>query len=297
MQILLKDELTAYIEYLIFQKNYSENTVVAYKNDITVFLQYCEEQGLQKPQDISSRTLRMYLLTLKEKQSKRKTIARKITSVRTFFKYLKKQDIIMQNPAEYTKIPKSEKKLPVIINEAEMADFLENAFDTETALGIRDKAIFEILYSSGIRVSELTGLDSLSGQDHYLRVTGKGNKERIAPLGSKAAEALTLYKTKSRPLLDKGKTDRLFLNNQGGPLTSRGVRYLLTTYIRSYTMQQKISPHVFRHSFATHLLNNGADLRTVQELLGHVNISSTQIYTHVSKNKMMQVYQNAHPRA
>ncbi|MDD4343344.1 MAG: tyrosine recombinase XerC [Eubacteriales bacterium] len=289
--------LDTYLEYLKYQKNYSDNTLQAYANDIRIFFDYLNREGINNPEQIDNRVLRSYLMVLNSEKRKRKTIARKITSLRGFFRFLKKNNLINNNPVENVKIPKAEKRLPHVVNEVEMFDFLENSFDLEKPLEQRDKAIFEVLYSSGLRVSELISLERGMIEDSYLRVIGKGNKERVAPLGKKALDAVNFYVNDGRKKIDRNKTVKLFLNNNGGPLTARGVRYILNKYIQKYSLKQKISPHVFRHSFATHLLNNGADLRTVQELLGHVNLSSTQIYTHVSKNRIMQVYNQAHPRA
>lgn len=289
--------LDTYLEYLKYQKNYSDNTLQAYANDIRIFFDYLNREGINNPEHIDNRVLRSYLMVLNSEKRKRKTIARKITSLRGFFRFLKKNNLINNNPVENVKIPKAEKRLPHVVNEVEMFDFLENSFDLEKPLEQRDKAIFEVLYSSGLRVSELISLERGMIEDSYLRVIGKGNKERVAPLGKKALDAVNFYVNDGRKKIDRNKTIKLFLNNNGGPLTARGVRYILNKYIQKYSLKQKISPHVFRHSFATHLLNNGADLRTVQELLGHVNLSSTQIYTHVSKNRIMQVYNQAHPRA
>lgn len=289
--------LDTYLEYLKYQKNYSDNTLQAYANDIRIFFDYLNREGINNPEHIDNKVLRSYLMVLNSEKRKRKTIARKITSLRGFFRFLKKNNLINNNPVENVKIPKAEKRLPHVVNEVEMFDFLENSFDLEKPLEQRDKAIFEVLYSSGLRVSELISLERGMIEDSYLRVIGKGNKERVAPLGKKALDAVNFYVNDGRKKIDRNKTVKLFLNNNGGPLTARGVRYILNKYIQKYSLKQKISPHVFRHSFATHLLNNGADLRTVQELLGHVNLSSTQIYTHVSKNRIMQVYNQAHPRA
>lgn len=289
--------LDTYLEYLKYQKNYSDNTLQAYSSDIRIFFEYLNQEGINDLTEIDNRVFRSYLMVLNNEKRKRKTIARKITSLRGFFRFLKKKEFITGNPVENLKIPKPEKRLPLVLNEVEMIDFLENSFDLSKATEQRDKAIFEILYSSGLRVSELISLERNMIEENYLKVVGKGNKERVAPLGKKAFEAVNIYLKDGRVQLDKNQTKKIFLNSNGGPLTARGVRYILNKYIQKFALKQKISPHVFRHSFATHLLNNGADLRTVQELLGHVNLSSTQIYTHVSKNRIMQVYNEAHPRA
>ncbi len=289
--------LDDYLEYLKYQKNYSDNTLQAYGSDIKIFFKFLEEEKITDLTIIDNRIFRSYLMVLNNEEKKRKTIARKITSLRGFFRFMKKNNYITSNPAENMKIPKAEKRLPVILNEVEIIDFLDNSFDLKKASEQRDKAIFEILYSSGLRVSELISLEKNMIEDNYLRVVGKGNKERVAPLGKKAFNAVHMYINDGRNKMDKNLTNNIFLNSKGGPLTTRGVRYILNKYIQKFALKQKVSPHVFRHSFATHLLNNGADLRTVQELLGHVNLSSTQIYTHVSKNRIMQVYNQAHPRA
>lgn len=289
--------LDEYLEYLKYQKNYSDNTLQAYSSDIRIFFKYLDQEGIYDLNQIDNRVFRNYLMILNTEKRKRKTIARKITSLRGFFGFLKKKEFIIENPSENMKIPKADKRLPVVLSEVELIEFLDNSFDLSKASEQRDKAIFEILYSSGLRVSELISLERNMIEVNYLKVVGKGNKERVAPLGEKAIEAVKMYIDDGRKEMDKNLTNKIFLNSKGGPLTTRGVRYILNKYIQKFALKQKISPHVFRHSFATHLLNNGADLRTVQELLGHVNLSSTQIYTHVSKNRIMQVYNQAHPRA
>ena len=186
------------------------------------------------------------------------------------------------------------------MHENDVINILEESFNDSNPLTIRDKAIFETLYSTGLRVSELTSLrmDSINFSNKYIRVIGKGDKERIVPIGSKAIKALMEYFSIRSTLNRDGRIeDTVFLNNKGGPLTSRGIRYILDKYIKKSSLKLKVTPHVFRHSFATHLLNNGADLRVVQELLGHSSISTTQIYTHVSQTRLQQVYKNTHPRA
>lgn len=293
----MQENLDKYLEYLKYQKNYSENTLSSYESDIRLFFGYLKDEAVTDPLKVDNWLLRSYIMHLNSKKYKRKSIARKITSLRGFFGFMKKNKLISENPAEKLKIPKAERRLPLVLNEIDMIDFLDNSFNLETPAGLRDKAIFELLYSSGLRVSELTSLEKSMLEEDYLKVRGKGNKERVAPLGQKASQAIEAYLKEGRPKMEKEATSHLFLNSKGGPLTSRGVRYILDKYIKNYSIKQKISPHVFRHSFATHLLNNGADLRTVQELLGHVNLSTTQIYTHVSKNRIMQVYNQAHPRA
>lgn len=293
----MEKQLEGYLEWLRVEKNYSSHTVTAYASDIHLFLRFLEKKGIPDPSLVNHRLFRSYLMEMKSLDKKRKTIARSITSIRGFFRHLKKHNRIEENPVAAVKTPKGEKRLPVVISELEMMEFLDHAFSLSDPLEIRDRAIFELLYSAGLRISELTGMELSALGEHFVTVTGKGNKERVAPLGEKAAAALRAYLENSRPLLLKNGTQGIFLNQKGGPLTARGVRFILTKYIKRLAIRQKVSPHVFRHSFATHLLNNGADLRTVQELLGHVNLSSTQVYTHVSKSRMMQVYQNAHPRA
>lgn len=290
--------LDDFLNYLLVEKGYSPHTVIAYSNDIQQFLDSFDDE--QSFLEISYLDIRKYLGILQQQSLSKASIARKLTSLRSFYKFLKNNKYIKSNPAETISTPKRAQKLPVILTEKDMEMILDQAFLAKDPLTIRDKGIFELLYSSGLRVGELVGIktNDIDLEYGYLKVLGKGRKERVVPIGGKAILALKDYLSSSRTLLTAGKTTNiLFVNYNGDGLTDRGIRYIIDKYIKEIAFQTKVSPHVFRHSFATHLLDNGADIRVVQDLLGHANLSTTQIYTHVSKKRIQQIYKKAHPRA
>ncbi len=289
-------------EYLNWQQNEkgcSEHTITAYQKDLEQFGQFLEKQRIAL-EDLEYRDLRYYMADLQKDQTlKKTTLSRKTAALKSFCKYLNREGWLARNPADLLSAPKKEKHLPTVINEIDMTAFLDDFLSGSEPLQLRDKAIFELLYSSGLRVSELVGLDAkaISRQKGILRIFGKGSKERIVPVGEQAQAALDAYLESGRPQLLKKEEDALFLNQQGGRLTTRGVEYILDQYVKKGALKYKVSPHVFRHSFATHLLDNGADLRVIQELLGHESLSTTQVYTEVSKTHLQQIYRKAHPRA
>lgn len=298
MNTYLKD----FVESLKIEKNSAPLTLKSYEKDIRRFLEFLgnDISALKK---VSHLTLREYLALLKEQKYARSTIARKISSTRSFLRFLKRQGFLENNTWELVSIPKKEKKLPKFLYADEALDLLEKPERTSYT-GLRDKAILEVLYGTGIRVGELAGLDvsSIDAENGYLKVKGKGSKERILPLGSYALQALAVYLTKSRPFLErcnqvKDENAALFLNRFGQRLSVRGIRRLVHKYGLEISSSCNLSPHVLRHSFASHLLNAGADLRVVQELLGHVSVSTTQIYTHITKEELKRTYMRAHPRA
>jgi len=279
-----------FISYLQVEKNYSTHTILNYRIDLENFLGYIDKTTVQ---DVDYQLLRKYLAHLRTFELKPRTLARKLSSLRSFYKYLFREGIIKNSPATLLMSPKLDKPLPKFLTEIEMEHFVE-APDIKTVFGKRDRAILETLYSTGIRVSELVGLNIMDVDliGNVAKVSGKGKKERLVPIGNKAVTAIKDY------LDHRAETPQaLFLNKNGTRLTSRGVFNITDKYIKVASTTKEISPHVLRHSFATHLLNRGADLRSVQELLGHVNLSTTQIYTHVSTDKLKKVYDKAHPRA
>lgn len=282
--------LEKYLTYLEVEKNYSRHTLVNYTVDLEGFLKFTGEMPIEKVEYL---TLRRYLAMLRDKQHRPRTLARKLSSLRSFFKFLLREGHIKNNPSKLMTTPKLDKKLPEFLAENEITKFIE-APAIETDAGLRDRAILETLYSTGIRVSELVGLDveHVDLISNVVKVQGKGKKERLAPIGDKAIEAIRRYlkKRKSNPRA-------LFLNKLGGRLTARSVCNITAKYIRLTGLRNNLSPHALRHSFATHLLNRGADLRSVQELLGHANLSTTQIYTHTTTEQLKNVYAKAHPRA
>ncbi|MBR6755327.1 MAG: tyrosine recombinase XerC [Peptococcaceae bacterium] len=290
--------LKEFIAYLENEKKYSPHTITAYQHDLVQFLDFLEKQKKTLP-ETDYRLLRYYLADLQSNEFSKTSISRKLAAVKSFFRYLYRENYLQDNPAELVTAPKKEKRLPQVMSEIDMVKFLEDNLSGQEPLVLRDKAIFELLYSSGLRVSELVALTvkEFERQENFLRIFGKGNKERIVPIGEKAKEAVENYLTHARPLLQHQECAQLFLNHQGGPLTARGVAYILEQYVKKGAVRYKVSPHTFRHSFATHLLDNGADLRVIQELLGHESLSTTQIYTDVSKAHIQQIYFKAHPRA
>ena len=282
--------LDKYFTYLKVEKNCSSHTLINYKIDIDDFMIFIDGVPVE---EVDHLLLRKFLARLRSKEFKPRTITRKLSSIRSFFKFLHREGYIKNNPTVLLMSPKLDKVLPKFLTEKEMAFFIE-APNLDTKYGRRDKAILEILYSAGIRVSELVGLNinDIDFIGNVAKVLGKGKKERLVPIGDKALEAIKEY-------IDCRKIESkiLFLNKNGTRLTDRGVRLIVSKYIGRVSSQMQISPHIFRHSFATHLLNRGADLRCVQELLGHASLSTTQIYTHVTTARLKQIYNQSHPRA
>jgi tyrosine recombinase XerC len=279
-----------FMNYLKIEKNSSEHTVINYTEDLKGFSSFL---GGKPIEEVDYLTVRKYLASLRSGEYQKKTIARKLSSLRSFFKFLYKEGYLKANPISTISTPKIDKKLPVFLDMKSVARLIESP-DIRDVYGLRDRAIMEILYSSGMRVSELVGLniDKVDLIGGIAKVMGKGKKERICPIGEKASGSLRDY-LKKRPR----KNNALFLNRAGGRLSDRSVRRIIDKYIRKISYKEKISPHTFRHSFATHLLERGADLRSVQELLGHKNLSTTQIYTHITAEKLKSVYDRTHPRA
>lgn len=293
----MNNNLEGFLSYLTAEKNVSLHTKRAYLKDIEQFLNYFKRRN-QQLEAVGHLDIRHYLAYLNTLGYQRRSINRKLASVRTYLKYLFNRGYISSNPAVFVSSPKLSKKLPKVLKEEAILAILK-APDS-SALGLRNRAILELLYATGIRVSELTGLNlrSVDFAQREVRVVGKGDKERIVPLGQAASDALLTYLSSSRKKLVRGgKEQALFLNKNGSRLSEVGVRNVISKCVKEAQLALKISPHVLRHTFATHLLERGADLRTVQELLGHVDLSSTQIYTHLSKAKLKEVYSQAHPRA
>ncbi|WP_097677981.1 tyrosine recombinase XerC [Bacillus massilinigeriensis] len=292
--------LTLFIEYLQIEKNYSQYTVEHYHHDISDFFLFMSEQAIPGIADVRFQDVRIYLTKLYENRLSRKSVARKVSCLRTFYKFLLRENLAQENPFSLISIPKSEKRLPGFFYEEELQLVFE-ACETDTPLGIRNLAILEILYGTGMRVGECVNVRVTDIDFHMstVLVHGKRNKERYIPFGEYAHQALEQYIATARCELLKGKQDHgmLFVNHRGGPLTDRGVREVLNKLMEKSAINGKIHPHKLRHSFATHLLNNGADMRTVQELLGHSFLSSTQVYTHVTNEHLRNTYRSHHPRA
>ncbi|MED4015350.1 tyrosine recombinase XerC [Sutcliffiella cohnii] len=302
----MKNEIApiqSFLQYLQVEKNYSTYTVEFYKKDIEDFWRFLITEGVHTYKEVSYREARVYLTKLYKEKYARKTVARKISSIRSFNKYLLREEKLKEDPFSLIHVPKQEQRLPQFLYEEEM-EKLFTVSDLSSPIGQRDQAILEVLYGTGIRVSECCKIDLLHIDFHLgtILVHGKGSKQRYVPFGSFASEALNLYISDGRKkLLEKSRQNNqensLFLNFRGGPLTPRGVRVILDNIVSKASTTLKISPHSLRHTFATHMLNEGADLRVVQELLGHAHLSSTQVYTHVTKEHLRKTYMQAHPRA
>ncbi len=295
----MNDELKdKFLEYLLSERGYSTHTATAYLGDINTLESFLQKENLGKLPEVSSRIARFFIATLHENYTP-KSIARKISSVRTFYEFLITINIIKENPFYVVDLPKKQTKLPRFIYPDEIKQLL-SSIKQETPLGKRNHLILEFLYGTGVRVSELCNI-KLKDIDYFrdvVKIHGKGKKDRYVPMHKSLIEEITDYVLTTRKnLLKQKQTNYLFLNYRGEPLTSRGVRKIIDKVLNDAQMHLNISPHTLRHTFATHLLNNGADLRSVQELLGHKNLSSTQIYTKVSKEKLKESYMNAHPRA
>lgn len=284
-----------YLKYLKYQKNYSEDTISSYKKDITEFLDFLNIESLELL-DIRYEDIRFYLMHLDSHKNKSSTVSRKLSSLRNFYNYLLNENKIKVNPFTLVKMPKKDKKLPRFFYYNELEQLFEVS-DLTTSLGQRNRLLLEILYASGIRVSELVNIKVKDIKGLDIKVLGKGNKERIVIIGEYAKEILDLYLDNGYKKLNIKDLEFLFLNNNGNKLTTRGVRYILDKIIADTSIGKKISPHMLRHSFATHLLNEGCDILSVQELLGHSSLSATSIYTHVTSDRLKEVYYKAHPRA
>jgi len=304
----MDDLIERYVNYLRYERNASPHTVRNYRSDLLQFRDYLAEGRATTVVDVRSvdaLRIRGFLGALFEKQEKKSSIARKLSAVRAFFKFLRREGVLAENPSTVVSTPKQDKTLPRIMTEEEMNTFLDRVAEA-TKNGDptmrRDRALLELLYASGLRVSELTGLDlrSVNFGDGMLLVRGKGRKERIVPFGSKAKQALEEYlPIRERILQERKKSGQqaLFLNVWGERLTTRSIDRLVKKYVRDYGPAVKVSPHSLRHAFASHLLTEGADLRAIQEMLGHASLSTTQKYTQVSIKQLIEVYDKTHPKA
>lgn len=293
------ESVYSFVEYLQIEKNYSPYTIEFYRKDLEQFLLFIHSQGITSIMDVEYLDARLYVTELYNQKLTRASAARKISSLRSFYKFLVREKLVEENPFAYIIQPKRSRRLPSFFYEEELEQLFK--VQDDTPLGIRNLAIVELLYATGIRVSECAGIQ-LKDIDFDLStvlVRGKGSKERYVPFGSFAHNALERYLYDGRVKLLNGQTDHqtLFLNSRGGALSPRGIRYILPKMIESASLTGKIYPHMLRHTFATHMLNNGADMRTVQELLGHSQLSSTQVYTHVTKDHLRKTYMKHHPRA
>ena len=284
-----------FIKYLTYQKKYSPKTIDSYETDILEYISFLNENEKDllkvKYQDIS-----MFIKELSKKNDKATTLSRKLSALRSFYKYLINNNYTSNNPFILIKTPKKEKRLPRFFYYNELEELFKVP-DLKTPLGQRDRLLLEVLYATGVRVSELVNMKITDIYRNTVKVFGKGSKERVVYLGEYALKILEIYLKDGYLKLNKKGSLYLFLNNNGGRLTRRGVSYLLDKIIVKTSVNKKISPHMLRHSFATHLLNEGCDILSVQELLGHESLSATSIYTHVTTDRLKEVYFKAHPRA
>jgi integrase/recombinase XerC len=298
---MLRRLIKEYLDALRNERNYSAYTIVSYEHDLmqfAVFLQNKFPEAVATPAFIDKEIVRSFLGVQFESGMSKKSILRKISSLRSFFKYLVRRHYLVHNPATNIVAPKVEKKLPQFLKESTVNEVLSLPQSTDW-VGARDAAMLELLYSSGIRRGELVGLKNgdIDFYQHVVKVTGKGNKQRIVPFGSKAKEALQHYQQMKEKVFPGGKDVPAFLTIKGKKLYPNAVNEIIKKYLRWISEVQQKSPHVFRHSFATHMLDHGADISTVKELLGHESLSTTQVYTHVTSERLKKVYRQAHPKA
>ena len=291
----MEELINKFIEYLIIDKKYSENTIKSYNNDLKKFNNYFEKKSINK---IEESNIKNYIKYLKQENNDNRTISHNISTLKSFYKFLLIEKIIKNNPMEYIEQPKLKKTLPKTLTIEEIDKLLD--IKLKDAFSYRNKAMLELMYSSGLRVSELinVSIHDIDTSNCIIRIMGKGSKERIVPLGDYAIKYIEIYIREYREKLTKRElNDYLFLNNHGKKMTRQGFFKILKQLAKEKGIKTDFSPHTLRHSFATHLLNGGADLRSIQEMLGHESISTTQIYTHVSKEKLKENYDNFHPHA
>ncbi len=295
-KLIMNERIREYIDYLKIEKRQSPNTVVAYRCDMARFASHFSKDKLET---VTTRDIRSFLLKLREDGLASSTVARHLSSIKSFYRYLFTENLIPENPAEILESPRPWRKLPDVMSVTEV-DTLLAAPDTGTPIGLRDHAMLELLYATGLRVSELVAVkgSDMNLKVGYLRSLGKGAKERVVPLGDAAREAVNLYKLKGRPALLNGLSSaELFVSRRGRRMTRQGFWKILRQYTVKVGIRTLVSPHMLRHAFATHLLERGADLRSVQQMLGHSDISTTQIYTHILQERMREVHDQYHPWA
>ncbi len=293
MQDIIKD----FLNYLAYERHLSHNTILNYQLDLDNYFRFMKKNNLNYL-TITKEEIRSYLKYLDTLKLKNKSIARHLSSLRMFYDYLLEKSLVTQNIFKMIKTPKCEKKLPNYLDYEDL-DTLLNAFDLNKPLELRNKLIIELFYSTGIRLSELVNikLNDFNFSDHSLKVLGKGAKERVVYFGDYVTDLYNKYLEVRHKLLKGHKSDYLFINNQGANLTHSGVTNMLKMILKKISLKNNISPHSLRHTFATHMLNSGADLKSVQELLGHSSLSTTSIYTHVSNERLRSVYLQTHPQA
>ncbi len=294
----MPEALDRFVDYLRAERNASYYTIRNYEADLEEFFGFLRKEGVDSLDNVNKNVIRDYLYVLMANKFAKSSISRKLSAIRSLYRYLQREQLVSGSPAAALSSPKLDRRLPGFLTQDEIRRIVEQP-DLSKASGLRDRAFLELLYASGMRVSELVSIDM--GQANLdskeIRVWGKGAKERVVLIGDPAATALKDYLDYGRPQLSSGSTEAVFLNHGGGRLTVRSIQSLVRFYARKAGIDKKVHPHMIRHTFATHLLNGGADLRVVQELLGHASLGTTQIYTHVSKSQARRVYLSAHPLA
>ena len=300
---MINDDVEKYLEYLSFQKGYSSNTVISYRRDIYKFLEYMEKENASF-NDVDSILIRNFLLEETLDGISKRSSQRRLVALRRFYEWMLKEKKVKFNPFKIISSPKLDKTLPDFLHQEEIDELFVNNEKRTDFLALRDHALLELLYASGLRVSEIVNLtlDQVESQTRIIKVTGKGNKERMVPYSVECKKTLDKYIDECRKeIVEKNKLENdpkaLFLNARGEKLTTRGVEYILKSIEKKIGMELDLHPHKMRHSFATHLLDEGVDLRVIQEILGHESLETTQVYTHISTSKMIESYQNYFPRA
>ena len=291
------EELNSYKDYLTYEKRYPETTVTSYLNALNKYNDFIDEKNIQY-KTITKDEIREYLKRLDEENYSKSSVSQNLSALRNFYSFLINNNKITSNQFKLIKNPKKEKHLPNFLQPDELQSIFDS-IELETPLGIRNRLIIELLYATGLRVSELVSLElkDIDFSSHEIRVTGKGDKERIVFFGDYALKYLKMYLNRSRSILLNGKKeDILLLNKDGNPITARGIEVVIDKIVNEAALKHNISPHVIRHTFATDMLNNGADLKSVQELLGHSSLSTTQIYTHITNERLRSVYLKTFPR-
>jgi integrase/recombinase XerD len=288
-----------FLDHLRFERGLAETTLVAYRHDIERMAVFAAAAGRRGPGEVTTADLRRLLLSLKDAGLAASSLGRNLSAFRTYFRFLLGENLAVADPTERIDPPRGWKRLPEVLSVHEVSAILE-APELAQPLAWRDRAMLEFAYASGVRVSELAGVRvrDLHLDEAFASVVGKGNRERLVPLGRRAIGALAVYLRETRPRLDRGATEgRVFLNARGGPLSRMGIWKVLRKHVEAAGVTRRVTPHTLRHSFATHLLEGGADLVAVQEMLGHADISTTQIYTHVDRSYLQQTHRSFHPRA
>ncbi|QNR20610.1 site-specific tyrosine recombinase XerD [Exiguobacterium sp. Helios] len=294
----MRQQLETFIDYLVIERQMSANTAAAYRNDLNQYLTTLEQQGISSAEEVTRHHIVLHIESLLQAQKSRSTVRRSTSSIRSFHQFLVERQIVRHDPSRHLDLPKPDKKLPVVWSQTDIVRLLDSVVGNDPLVR-RDAAMLELLYGTGMRVSELLQLtlSDLQLELGYLSCLGKGNKTRIIPISQTAIDSVSTYLELARNSLGGRQTDYVFLNSRGDRLSRQGFWKMIKRRAKEAGIEKDITPHVLRHSFATHLLENGADLRVVQEMLGHADLSTTQMYTHVNKARLHDVYKNHHPRA